>query len=89
MRPRDAFDDPETVLEVLCRGCPQERGWLGLKGERGECCPNMVAIQDNAEGSVVRGAGGVPRCPRRKARDEERKSAEQALYERRMRGDWS
>lgn len=89
MRPSECFDYAETALAVLCAGCPDERGWLNPDCGRGDMCPGMAAISDDAEGSVVTGPDGLPRCPARRDREDKQKSAAVAKYERRMRGDWT
>lgn len=89
MRPSARFYDCEMAIEVLCRGCPCERGWADMERPWGPMCRAMAAITADEDGSVVLDAGGRPRCVKRMEADERKRSAELAKYQRRMRGDWT
>lgn len=89
MRPSARFDDSETAIEVLCRGCSCERGWIDVERSWGPMCRAMAAISADEDGSVVLDGEGRPRCPKRMEAEEAKRSAELAKYQRRMKGDWT
>lgn len=70
IRPSSVFEYSEIALYHLCRGCPNERGWLLMDGsERDPVCEGMLDIQNDVVGSVVK-VDGRFRCPMRPKRKE-------------------
>lgn len=85
-RPSRWFETSEDALAVLCRGCDWESGWLEDPSKPMPACARDVM---NDEPGAVGSVGGTPCCPERARREDARRKRELALYERRMRGDWS
>lgn len=88
-RPSYWYSNSEEALECVCSQCSRETGWLEDPDIETPACAIRI-IEDE---ECLRDDGSCPRFVSKRRRQEaERKRREEkelALYERRMRGDWS
>ncbi len=84
------FSDCETAIDMVCRGCPDENGYVGEpKPWEPDACTNMLAIYNDEPCQLTEHDDGAPTCPIRDSHQTKNGKAEWELYQKRMRGDWS
>lgn len=87
----ECFADSQIAIEVLCLGCPDERGWSFANEDIPEpigasCCKYMTEDVTDCEHPIVMEWQGKPFCYMRYLRFVK---TDFEKYQKRMRGDWS
>lgn len=88
-RPSWWYGDSEEALECVCTGCANETGWLRNPGLGAPPCAIRIIMDEDCLTDGGACQGFVSKRRRREAERRRSAEAELALYEKRMRGDWS